>query len=85
MIETDASGNGIGADFIQQGRPLINQALSKKAKVNSLHEQDLMAMGHAVQRWPQYLLGHHFIIPTDQLSLIFLVEQEVGLGAEMGK
>ncbi|PHT76006.1 hypothetical protein T459_19528 [Capsicum annuum] len=37
----------------------------------------LMAIVLAIKRWNHYLMGHHFIIRTDQKALKFLLEQRV--------
>lgn len=36
-----------------------------------------MALVQAVERWKHYLMGHHFIIKTDQKSLIFLTDRRL--------
>ena len=51
--------------------------LSPQAQARSVYEQELMAIAFAAQKWRHYLLGHHFIICTDQRSLKFLTEQQV--------
>ncbi|WVZ15409.1 hypothetical protein V8G54_012975 [Vigna mungo] len=71
VIETDAPPT------------FISQALSEKAKARSVYERELMAIVLAVQKWRQYLLGHHFIIRTDQKSLRFLLEKRVLTGDQL--
>lgn len=64
VIETNASGKGVGAVIMQQGRPIAyhSQLLTRKALQGSVYEKELMAIVFAVKKWRSYLLGHYFII-----------------------
>ena len=79
IIETDASGIGLGAVLMQDEKPLayFSHKLSPQAQAKSVYERELMAMVLAIRkRWP-YLLRRQFIIRTDQRSLKYLMEQRV--------
>ncbi|MCH80066.1 hypothetical protein A2U01_0000828 [Trifolium medium] len=65
ILETDASGKGIGAFFMQGKRPIayMSQTLSDRAQNRSVYERELMAikiMGEEQQKWISKLIGYDF-------------------------
>lgn len=79
VIETDASGNGIGVVLMQMGRPIayLSKGLATKHQALSTYEKELLAIVMATQKWHSYLQGHHFVIRTDHQSLKYLLEQRL--------
>ncbi|MCI09678.1 Ty3/gypsy retrotransposon protein, partial [Trifolium medium] len=79
IVETDASGKGIGAILMQDHHPLayISKALGPKQQAMSVYERELLAIVYAVQKWSSYLSHAPFIIKTDQKSIKHILDQKL--------
>ena len=84
VVESDASGVGIGAVLSQGGRPIayFSKALSYKHKVLSVYEREMLAILAVVKKWNSYLTGRHFHIRTEHYSLKFLLDQKANTPAQ---
>lgn len=79
VIESDASGAGIGAVLMQEGRPIAyaSKALSPSYLSLSIYDREMLAIIHAVTKWRPYLIGRRFQIRTDHKSLKYFLEQKI--------
>ncbi|RVW25194.1 Transposon Tf2-11 polyprotein [Vitis vinifera] len=79
IIETDASGQGIGAVLMQEGHPIayISKALSDRVQTLSTYEKEMLAILMAIKKWESYLVDRHFVIKIDHQSLKYLLEHRV--------
>jgi hypothetical protein len=79
ILECDASGKGIGAILMQDGRPLAftSKQLSERHLGQSIYEKEMLSIMHVVDLWHPYLLGQRFQIKIDHQSLKYFLEQRI--------
>lgn len=84
ILEADASGHGIGAVLMQNGRPLayLSKAIGPKAAALSTYDKEALAILEALKKWKHYFLGTSLIIRTDQASLKYINEQRITEGVQ---
>jgi hypothetical protein len=81
VVTTDASGFAIGATLAQdhgeglQPIAFISHKMLPAEKNYPVHEQELLAVIHALKEWRHYLHGRKFKVITDHQSLRYLSTQ----------
>ena len=81
-VISDASGFAIGAALCQDHGKGLQPCAYLSRKMNDhernypVHEQELLAIVHALREWRHYLLGNKFAVITDHRSLQYLQSQD---------
>src|SRR6266403_5338385 len=81
VVVTDASGFAIGAALCQdhgngqQPCAYISRKMNNHEVNYPVHEQELLAIIHALREWRHYLHGSQFTVVTDHRSLQYLQTQ----------
>ena len=78
-VTTDASEDEatVGAVLTQNGHPIAYESkkLNPHQKNYPVHDKEMCAIMHALDRWRPFLLGRHFKVYTDHRSLVYFKTQ----------
>ncbi|GKD27815.1 transposon ty3-G gag-pol polyprotein [Tanacetum coccineum] len=77
VVETNASGLGIGVVLQHEGDPIayLSKTLYLKHKSLSTYEKEFLVVLLTLEKWRGYLLDRHFKIKTYHFNLKYLLDQ----------
>ena len=71
VIQCDASGSGLGAALMQNGRPLAyaSQALTPTETRYATIEKEMLAIVYSLEKWHQFTYGRPVVVHSDHKPL----------------
>ena len=77
QVETDASGEAVGAVLSQEQRPIayFSEKLNDAKKKYSSYDKEFYAIVQALKKWRHHLLPKEFILYSDNHALQFINNQ----------
>lgn len=79
VIQTDASGGGLGSSLLQDDLPVafVSRTLTKCEQRWAQIEKELLAVVFACERFHYYIYGRDFVVHSDHKPLETLVKKEI--------
>lgn len=79
VLETDASGTDIGTVLNQGGHPIafFSKKMAPRMQLQSAYTREFHAITDALAKFRHYLLGHKFVLRTNQKSLKSPLDQSL--------
>ena len=76
-IQCDASGKGLGAALMQEGRPIAyaSRALTDPETRYATIEKEMLAVVFALEKWHEYTFGRRVTVHTDHKPLQAIVKK----------
>jgi hypothetical protein len=77
LIYCDASGQGLGYVFVQEGHAVVyaSRQLEKHEEKYPTHDLELVAMVHALKVWRHYIIVKRCEVYSDHKSLKYIFTQ----------
>ena len=76
-IQVDASGRGLGAALLQEGKPIAfaSKSLTPAEQRYANIEQEMLAVVFGGKRFHTYVYGQHFTVESDHKPLEMIIQK----------